>query len=412
VRTRTLNILLVLIVAALPAAASAGPGEPTSSWQQETYGQWSKNQFSQTELTNQWWTNDIFPASDPTWGTEIVTAFDADNDGDIDLALGRWERDVFYRNDGAGRFSVAEAGAFDDEDKHSSTMAAFDADGDGDMDLLTGYYAYNGPQPHSHVLFLNNGNALFSRGEAGELDDIPMQSNALAAFDANGDGHTDVLVSAVNGSTVRPIELFINDGAGRFTRRDAGALDDTPHRANVFAAVDIDGDLDLDLVVGLGQEQDAVFVNDGTGRFSKIEAGDFDDAVHDTMALAVFDANLDGSLDIAVGYGGYRERIPNALFLNNGHGRFMRSEAGAFDDEARRTYVLVAFDADNDGDLDLAAGRGDDARREPNALFVNNGVGGFDQAATGVFESDILWTTSMSAFDADNDGDLELATGG
>ena len=411
-RTRTLNILLVLIVAALPAAASAGPGEPTSSWQQETYGQWSKNQFSQTELTNQWWTNDIFPASDPTWGTEIVTAFDADNDGDIDLALGRWERDVFYRNDGAGRFSVAEAGAFDDEDKHSSTMAAFDADGDGDMDLLTGYYAYNGPQPHSHVLFLNNGNALFSRGEAGELDDIPMQSNALAAFDANGDGHTDVLVSAVNGSTVRPIELFINDGAGRFTRRDAGALDDTPHRANVFAAVDIDGDLDLDLVVGLGQEQDAVFVNDGTGRFSKIEAGDFDDAVHDTMALAVFDANLDGSLDIAVGYGGYRERIPNALFLNNGHGRFMRSEAGAFDDEARRTYVLVAFDADNDGDLDLAAGRGDDARREPNALFVNNGVGGFDQAATGVFESDILWTTSMSAFDADNDGDLELATGG
>lgn len=403
-RTRTLNILLVLIVAALPAAASAGPGEPTSSWQQETYSQWSKNQFSQTELTNQWWTNDIFPASDPTWGTQIVTAFDADNDGDIDLALGRWQRDVLYLNDGAGNFGIAEAGAFDDEDQYTYTMSAFDADSDGDVDLLTGHA---GAILSPHVLFLNNGNALFSRGEAGELDDIPMQSNALAAFDANGDGHTDVLVSAVNGSTLRPIDLFINDGAGRFARRDAGALDDVPHRANAFAAVDIDGDLDLDLVVGLNQEQDAVFVNDGTGRFSKVEAGDFDDDVRDTRALAVFHANGDGLLDIAAGYYGDRD----ALFLNNGQGRFMHNEAGAFDDEARRTYALAAFDADSDGDMDLAAGRGS-GYRGPDSLYVNDGAGNFGLEATDVFLSESQETFSMAAFDADSDGDLELATGG
>ncbi len=403
-RTRTLNILLVLIVAALPAAASAGPGEPTSRWQQETYGQWSKNQVSQTELTNQWWTSDVFPDSDPTGGAQTVAAFDADNDGDIDLALGRWQRDVLYLNDGAGGFSIAEAGAFDDGDLYSYTMAAFDADSDGDVDLLTGH---SGAVSSPHILFLNNGNAVFSRGEAGELDDTTMDSTALAAFDANGDGHTDVLVSAVNGSTLRPIDLYINDGAGRFARRDAGALDDTPHRANAFAAVDIDGDLDMDLVVGLSQEQDAVFVNDGTGRFSKVEAGDFDDDVHDTRAIAVFDANLDGYLDIAAGYYGDRD----ALFLNNGQGRFTHNEAGAFDDEARRTYTLAAFDADSDGDTDLAAGRGY-GFRGPDSLYVNDGAGNFELEATDVFLSGSQETFIMSAFDADNDGDMELATGG
>ena len=403
-RKITLSILLVLVIAALPVGVVVAEPTPPGSWQQETYSQWSISRFIQTELTNQWWSSDIFPNSDPTGGTQVVTAFDADGDGDIDLALGRWQHDVLYLNDGAGGFSLAEAGDFDDGELFSYTMAAFDADGDGDIDLLIGY---SGAISSPHALFLNNGNAVFSRGEAGELDDTPMESSALAAFDANGDGKIDVLVSAVNGSTLRPIELFINGGNGRFTRQDAGALDDMPRRANAFATVDIDGDLDLDLVMGLGHEQDAVFVNDGTGRFSKVEAGDFDDEIHDTRAIAVFDANQDGYLDIVAGYYGDRD----ALFLNNGQGLFTHSEAGAFDDEARRTYTLAAFDADSDGDMDLAAGRGY-GYRGPDSLYVNDGAGNFDLAATDVFVSGSQETFSMSAFDADNDGDLDLAAGG
>lgn len=407
-RTRTLNILLVLIIAALPVGIeSAEPTPPPGSWQQETYGQWSASEFTQTELTNQWWASVSPLVADPTAGAQAIAAFDADGDGDIDLALGRWEQNQLLLNDGAGNFARAESGDFGNDARYVFTLAVFDADGDGDIDIVTGF----GSGPHPHALFLNDGNGVFTRVEAGQLDDTPMQSRALAAFDANGDGHIDLVVSGVIGSTQRPIELYLNDGVGRFTLADPGPLGNTPRTAFALAAVDLDGDGDLDLIVGLDQARDAVYINNGSGQFSPAEAGDFDDDVHDTRALAVFDANLDGHVDIAVGYGGYRERIPNALFLNNGQGRFMRSEAGAFDDEARRSYALVAFDADNDGDLDLAVGRGDDARREPDALFINDGAGRFQQLSTGAIEAAATWTLSLAAFDADGDGDLDLAIG-
>ncbi len=407
-RIKALNTLLVLIVATLPIGiVSAEPTPPLSSWQQETYGQWSKNQFSQTELTNQWWASESPLVADPTSGAQAMAAFDADGDGNIDLALGRWELNQLLLNDGAGNFTRAESGDFGNDTRYVFTLAAFDADGDGDIDIVTGF----DPGPHPHALFLNDGAGIFTRVDAGQLDDTPMQSRALAAFDANADGHIDLVVSSVLGSTQRPIELYLNNGHGRFTLTGAGALGNSPRTAFAFAPVDLDGDGDLDLIVGLNQERDAVFINNGSGRFSPAEAGDFDDDVHDTRALAVFDANLDGHVDIAVGYGGYQERIPNALFLNNGQGHFMRSEAGDFDDEARRSYALVAFDADNDGDLDLAVGRGDDARREPDALFINDGAGRFQQLSTDATGAAATWTLSLAAFDADADGDLDLAIG-
>ena len=52
--------------------------------------------------------------------------------------------------------------------------------------------------------------------DAGALSNEARQTKVIAAFDANGDSAADL---AIGGS---PNALFLNDGAGDFTRSDAG----------------------------------------------------------------------------------------------------------------------------------------------------------------------------------------------
>ena len=127
-----------------------------------------------------------------------------------------------------------------------------------------------------------------------------------------------------------------------------------------LAPFDADGDGDIDLATGnsldSGGEANRLLLNDGAGRLVFAEAGDFDDPVLSTRALAAFDADGDGDVDLAVGNVG---SAANALYLNDGAGMFDQAEAGDFDDAG--SAALIVFDADGDGDLDLAAGGFGDA---------------------------------------------------
>src|SRR5262245_12573949 len=166
-----------------------------------------------------------------------------------------------------------------------------------------------------------------------------------AAGDADGDGDLDLALAM----ELVPKVLLLNDGSGRFS--DASAkLPRTVHDSEDVAFADFDGDGDLDLVfVSEDDRKDELFLNDGTGRFSDESSRLLPDDV--SNALVVLDLNGDGAPDLLTGNIG-----TDRALINDGSGRFRDETATRWrqGSEDSRTQDLEAFDADGDGDLDIA----------------------------------------------------------
>lgn len=147
----------------------------------------------------------------------------------------------------------------------------------------------------------------------------------------------------------------------------------------------------------------------GPGREGEDGQGDGSKGTGRSAAvLADFDG--DGSVDLAVadGAGGVRilRQSPPGVFPSIPRPKDGSSARGAAA-QSGRILALAAGDADNDGDLDLAATDEKGVR-----LLLNDGKGSFSDATRGSgLEGaggalDLLW------LDADRDGDLDLVLGG
>ena len=169
---------------------------------------------------------------------------DLDGDGDLDLVLGTWKNRLLYVQNEGGRFQVAGE-SIAQIDRGSNTMPALaDLDGDGDLDLVVG------ESSGELNYFRNEGTSAAPRFAPvpDAFADIDAGRRSAPAFaDLDGDGDPDLLV----GSEADGLSVFWNEGAAdvsRFTA--AGALDLlTPDLASPVLH-DLDGDGDLDLLVG------------------------------------------------------------------------------------------------------------------------------------------------------------------
>ena len=84
---------------------------------------------------------------------------------------------------------------------------------------------------------LNDGAGDFFEIEAGALNHLPAEyPNALAAFDADGDGDNDLAV-AIDSSYGGFSALLLNDGFGVFTLADAGDFEDASCISDGLAAL-------------------------------------------------------------------------------------------------------------------------------------------------------------------------------
>ncbi|MCI0589953.1 MAG: VCBS repeat-containing protein [Planctomycetes bacterium] len=329
--------------------------------------------------------------------TSALALGDLDGDGDVDLILGNDQlydgaRNRLYLNDGAGAFADVTSPLppiLDD----TRAIALGDLDGDGDLDAFVG----NGGLSPQDRLLLNDG--------AGNLDDATGQlpqalddTRAVALGDVDGDGDLDALVGNA-GTTpgLQPERLLLNDGSGTFTV----APIQLPNVQDFTSAVvlgDLDGDGDLDVLIGSGYGSDRYCLNGGTGVFSDASAQlPFNPGP--TTALALGDLDGDGDLDVMIG--GAQER----LYLNNGSGVLLDAPAqlpAILDD----TRALAFGDVDADGDLDVLIGN----FGQPDRLWLNDGAGLFSDT-TGALPANLDYTRSVALGDVDGDGDLDSLIG-
>jgi hypothetical protein len=199
-----------------------------------------------------------------------VALGDIDGDGDLDIVLpGRYEsRSFIYRNDGhAGFAERREFGAAADD---MTAVALSDLNGDRNLDIV----AVNWRQRHQ--VYLNDGKGQFRM--VGTFGAAVDQAWSVAATDFDLDGDVDVLVGNSNigywsedltgdgrpdrGGNSRgdaPSRIYWNDGSGKFSVGPPAGIgsDDT----RPVAVGDIDGDGDIDIVMGNDCQPNQVFFN-------------------------------------------------------------------------------------------------------------------------------------------------------
>ncbi|MGV3720903.1 MAG: CRTAC1 family protein [Actinomycetota bacterium] len=263
-----------------------------------------------------------------------------------------------------------------------------------------------------------------------------MMGSGCALFDANSDGHLDVLM--VNGAPMpghptpapQPSRLFLNRGDGTFTDRTAGSgLEETGYGMGVAAGdVNNDGHADLYLT-RLGRN--SLYLNRGDGTFRDVtEAAGVGAGGYSTSA-AFLDYDLDGHLDLYVcryvKWAGLKDDFQclnpagkkqycdvhvydgqeHRLFRNRGDGRFEDATRRAgIADHVGRGLAVTCCDYDQDGDTDLFVANDE----TPNFLWRNEG-GRFTEvaAASGfAYNEQGLATSGMGLDSADVDGNGTL----
>jgi len=312
---------------------------------------------------------------------------DADNDGDLDLAIGNHGQNQICWNNGDSTYDCENA--FGGSGTFSLVWGRMD-NNNRDPDLVVGNFFGN-----SNRVFLNNGDGTF------EWVDFSWCSGGytscyVALGDVDGDDDLDIALGNQKG----PDLIYVNDGDGKsFSTIDT--CHDGATRDLAFGDVDGDGDLDL---VAVGHSQDYVCINDGTGSFTEIRPID----VHvgkDSLSVALGDADGDGYLDVAVGGDGGHQ---NGVYLNDRKGYF--PEKILFGPVWDKTWDLSWADVDGDGDLDLASGN----EYQQTVVYINESI----TASPGFTLTELILpaigsyrTRSVAFGDVDNDCDLDLAAG-
>jgi len=362
---------------------------------------------------------------------------------------------VLYRNDGPdkrGRWHFTEvteeAGVFDDT--YSQGAEAADFDNDGDQDL---YVTNLGP----NVYFRNEGNGKFTRTS---LLAHPAWGQCCSAVDYDNDGDLDIylanyltydadkqplgtemvagkLIHEYRGPMVyegSPDVLYRNNGDGTFTdvTKEVG-LYAPGGKGMGLAVADFDNDGDADAFVANDFMENYLFVHEGDSFVERgIMAGvaySGDGNRESSMGVDVADVDNDGLLDIMVPC---RHRETHTLYHNEWP-VFSDASARRGLDEATLGYTGFSpsfLDYDNDGDMDLFVSTGrvvtveeavekglmgpehfEERYAQLDILLENDGRGYFrrvsPQKAGPHFRRRTV-ARGTAVGDLDNDGDIDL----
>lgn len=215
-----------------------------------------------------------------------------------------------------------------------------DVDSDGDLDLLVSNIGFPGALDR---LLVNDGSGFFVDETMERLPILMDQTYSMTAGDFDSDGDVDLLSCNSSGGNC----LLVNDGTGVFMD---GSKDRLPegHGSRIACAGDLDSDGDLDMVF-LGFSEALLLVNDSRGYFSDETLDRFPVVGSEARAGLLEDFDLDGDLDLVVGF----EGRPGVILENDGSGYFSAAGSLPASQDTMKTRGFCAGDMDGDGDMDL-----------------------------------------------------------
>ncbi len=222
----------------------------------------------------------------PGLGGRHYSAGDVDNDGDIDLVSARGNLLI---NDGSGQFTEQSGG------RGVSAVRAFsvdlgDIDNDGDLDI-----AYGDGPAGTVLLFINDGTGTFTDETAARIPFAPEGCNRVLFADVDNDGDLDLFAPCYGGGYD---QLFLNDGTGHFSNVTETNIPYRNDPNQAAACGDVDGDGDLDFVVCGRTLPIQLYVNDGHGMFTRAGTGVMPDLATDFRWVELADIDGDGHLDL------------------------------------------------------------------------------------------------------------------
>ncbi|MCH9032733.1 MAG: VCBS repeat-containing protein, partial [candidate division Zixibacteria bacterium] len=335
-----------------------------------------------------------------------VAAIDYDNDGHVDLyftnSANSAEVNFLYHNNGDGTFTRI----FDDPlatlAKNSDCSSWGDYDNDGDLDVFISTWSNQ-----FNRLYENDGGGNFTRITSGDPLSLGGYSDYAAWVDYDNDGDLDLFVG--HGFGTMNNKLYINDGTGNLNLLTGDVISVDANRTHGCAWFDIDGDGYQDLyVANSSSQQNDLYLNQGDGSFSQITVGPAVSGFEFSLRAASGDFDNDLDLDIFVSNGGDQD---NSLYVNTGAGTFtdissvLTVASGGFSQSG------VWADFDNDGDLDLLVTNGFGSSSDFNYLYWNEGEGVFTPEFVGSLVTDQGWALGCAVADFDLDGDLDIAIG-
>ncbi len=372
-----------------------------------------------THQQSVWPVPPLFPGQNERFGVGAAIG-DFNNDGLLDVYIPNSAgfANHLYRNDGGGTFTEVGAAAGVDHVAGFSKQALWlDLNNDGfdDLVVFNDSSEFDDSFPTSRF-YRNDGDGTFTdMTDVSGVIHYEATHGGATAGDIDNDGDLDIFIG---GWFEQTAYLLRNDGSFRFTDiTDAVGgfpADDRFHWQPVMLDLNDDGLLDLYAAVDF--DEDYALRNNGDGTFTDV-SHEWNLIHHaNDMGVAVGDVDGNGGLDMYTTNMSFSpfntndEPGPNALYMNDGTGRFQELATEMGVDNTFFAWGTWLWDADLDGNLDLMAVNGwVQPEWHTRAVFFRGlGDGRFQDAGLGSGLDHRGDTRGLAPIDLENDGDVDF----
>lgn len=317
----------------------------------------------------------------PYQNYSMVVPLVADFDGDDNLdVLGRqFGLVVLQINDGTSPISFTEKNLSQNFD-FSGRADTADMDQDNDIDVIVA----QGTGLHLFML-KNDGMANFT------LDSLGVSgANVLKTVDVDNDSDVDIV--GMNFLT-QSVYIYLNDGNQNFTTQ---TIVENSTNLEAFDVADMDGDFDMDIVLGYDQfsgDQIVLVKNNGANNFETINI--LSDPFSSLGGLKIEDIDSDGKKDIIA-----FKSFSCTAFINQGNDTYEAQSIASASDIIRS---IQTGDYNGDGKKDIILGTNSD-----DILWFENNSNATLSFESGIIVGGVAPCFSITNGDLDKDDDIDI----